>query len=61
MNDLLAHLWPWTDFLRKTIEEKNYDGALSIIKDIRKKWKSSKEQNILLDKIEKGILEFKNK
>lgn len=60
MNDLLSHLWPWTEILRETIENKNYDDALYIIEDMKKKRKLNKNQINFIDELKEEIIKLKN-
>lgn len=60
MKDLLAHLWPWAEPLKKAIEEKDYDSALYLIKGMKEKWKLSKEQVAFIDNLEKEISKLKD-
>ena len=60
LNELLSHLWPWTEFLKEAIENKDYDGALYMITDIKEKWKLSKEQLNFLDKLKDNIIRLKD-
>ncbi len=60
MNDLLSHLWSWTEILRETIENKNYDDALYIIEDMKKKRKLNKNQINFIEELKEETIKLKN-
>ena len=55
MNDLLSHLWPWTEDLRESINQKDYDKSFKIIENIEKTRDLSKKQIEYLNKVKEEI------